>query len=787
MTMASDSPAIRVGTDEQREGISAGLAVLFAEISGSVMPGDLANANVANGTTVQHIQLVTKVIQEHQGQIIKKSGSSVMAEFASPLAAVRAAADTERLLAESNQTSSQDDQLGLRIGIHGLASSCRRIDLLGSMVHVAVSITKYATAGRILVSREVCDAISSERDIHFQWFRKVSIDGLKENEDIFELHWAPSAVEMPSRYEALFQVGTGGMGIVYKVRDKETNEIVALKVLRSEIAADPTMKENLKREVCLARRVTHKNVCRIHEFNRSNGTAYISMEFVEGESLLSALQRSGPLAWNEALKIVRQICAGLGEAHAQGIVHRDLKPANIMMDRSGVVKIMDFGIAHPFQGTGQMTGTLMGTAAYMAPEQVELKSTDARTDIYALGLLLYEIVTGSPAFSGDTPIAVALKQLREFPKLPRAIASTLPPHAEAVILKCMEKDPSKRFQAMDELAAALRSHAHVRPAVSLWGSFTADLQHSGHDLFLDLQPRVQAIGQLILRQNWRSLTNKRKQRTLALGLGAASLVGGLGFLTLRNTAKNQSVDSVSLGVSPAASDQSSRSSVSQSLAADNTSVERPLFDKAVLSITAHEVDLGSGSGLVSRDSSSLDLELPSTRLSSTDARASRAEKTRPVVRIPLPSKAITSAKSSPVTVQTPLQPPAPVVFSASVAQKETSSEQETEETGSDLSASVLPTTPSAAHLETANEGNVTAGSPTPTGYFIEVGSFKDPTWANHAVEKLTQLGFQAISVRKNVLWVRSYQVRVGPYMDLKAFEVARLNLVSQGFKPHAIQ
>src|ERR1700693_5841548 len=160
------------------------------------------------------------------------------------------------------------------------------------------------------------------------------------------------------------------MGIVYKVRDLETGEIVALKMLKPGIASDQAMQENLRKEVCLARKVTHKNVCRIHEFNRSNGGGCISMEFVEGERLLSKLRRVGALPPGEAVEIARQICAGLREAHVQGIVHRDLKPANIMVDRSGNVKIMDFGIARQFQGTGRITGTLAGTPAYMAPEQV---------------------------------------------------------------------------------------------------------------------------------------------------------------------------------------------------------------------------------------------------------------------------------------------------------------------------------------------------------------------------------------------------------------------------------
>ena len=151
---------------------------------------------------------------------------------------------------------------------------------------------------------------------------------------------------IPGRFKILSQIGNGGMGIVYKVRDLETGEIVALKLLKPEIASDPRMREELRKEVCLARKVTHKNVCRIHEFYRSDAASCISMEFVGGETLLSRLRRAGALPVRDSIEITRQICAGLREAHAHGIVHRDLKPANIMIDPAGVVKIMDFGIAH---------------------------------------------------------------------------------------------------------------------------------------------------------------------------------------------------------------------------------------------------------------------------------------------------------------------------------------------------------------------------------------------------------------------------------------------------------
>lgn len=255
------------------------------------------------------------------------------------------------------------------------------------------------------------------------------------------------------------------MGIVYRARDRETGELVALKVLKPEIAADAGIVERFKNELRLARKITHKNVCRIHEFNRAaDGTAYISMEFVEGESLRRVLSRFGNLGARGGTRIAQQICAGLREAHAQGIVHRDLKPENVMVDREGNIKVMDFGIARSLEA-GTMTATgIMGTPAYMAPEQAEGKAVDSRADLYALGLILYELFTGSTAFRGDTPMAVALKQIHETPPAPREVEPALPAHVEKAILKCLEKNPAKRFQSVDELEAALTREPEAKPA-----------------------------------------------------------------------------------------------------------------------------------------------------------------------------------------------------------------------------------------------------------------------------------------------------------------------------------
>src|ERR1017187_2473391 len=245
---------------------------------------------------------------------------------------------------------------------------------------------------------------------------------------------------LSQRYNILGEAGHGSMGNVYKARDHETGETVALKLLKPQIASDQVMMGRLNNELMFAHKITHKNVCRVYEFNRIAGIAYTSMEFVEGESLRSVLNRFGGLPPRKAFDLVLQICSGLAEAHAQGNV-----------------KIMDFGIARSMETMTRLTGSMVGTPAYMAPEQVSGNPVDYRTDIYALGLIMYEVFTGTPAFQAENTVAVALKQMNEAPVPPHEIDPTVPVAAERAILKCLEKEPAKRFQSIAEVEKGLRA------------------------------------------------------------------------------------------------------------------------------------------------------------------------------------------------------------------------------------------------------------------------------------------------------------------------------------------
>ncbi len=261
------------------------------------------------------------------------------------------------------------------------------------------------------------------------------------------------------RYEVLRELGRGGMGVVYKARDRETGEVVAVKVLRAELANDPAWMERFKEELRLARRITHKNVCRVHDFVRTEDCAYISMEFVDGDSLRQILNRFGALNARTCVTVTRQICAGLQEAHAQEVIHRDLKPENVMLDRSGQIKLMDFGIASSPRTRDEKDAQVFGTPAYMAPEQTEGGPVDTRTDTYAVGLILYEMIAGHPAFSDKAPPGASLKQARQGPSAPGHFEPGTPPQIESTILRALRKTPEERFQTAEEFARSLSSEA----------------------------------------------------------------------------------------------------------------------------------------------------------------------------------------------------------------------------------------------------------------------------------------------------------------------------------------
>jgi eukaryotic-like serine/threonine-protein kinase len=266
-----------------------------------------------------------------------------------------------------------------------------------------------------------------------------------------------SPQRIAGRYEILGLLGTGGMGSVYRVRDVELDEVVALKMLRRDLADSPGMLDRFRQEVKLARRVTHRNVARTFDFGDHEGEKFLTMECVDGESLHNMLARIGPMPAQQVVGIGCALCDGLAAAHAAGVVHRDLKPENVMLDKGGRVVITDFGIARASSTSAvQTSGFILGSPAYMSPEQLTGESEiDARADIYALGMILFEILTQRRAWPGSAAIAAAMARLRSPPPDPRSVRTDVPAPVAEVVVRCMQIRREDRYASAAEVHRAL--------------------------------------------------------------------------------------------------------------------------------------------------------------------------------------------------------------------------------------------------------------------------------------------------------------------------------------------
>ncbi len=313
----------------------------------------------------------------------------------------------------------------------------------------APGVSRCASCGEWLGS---ADATMTQAPVNIGWSKAtraaspVSRSGLSLE---------PGSV-IGGRYEILKLLGEGGMGAVYKARDQEVDRLIALKVIRPELAGHSSVLQRFKQELILARTVTHRNVIRIYDLGVSEGCRFITMEFIEGRDLSSVLEER-KLAPEEVVKILRQVCAALEAAHAEGVVHRDLKPQNVMLEASGRVVVMDFGLARSMETTGlTQAGAIMGTPAYMSPEQAKGIPADERSDIFSLGIIAYQMLTGVVPFKADSALASMLLRTQGPPKPPMQLDPAIPRALNDIVLKTVATDPANRYQSAADLGKDLQ-------------------------------------------------------------------------------------------------------------------------------------------------------------------------------------------------------------------------------------------------------------------------------------------------------------------------------------------
>jgi eukaryotic-like serine/threonine-protein kinase len=296
---------------------------------------------------------------------------------------------------------------------------------------------------------------------------------------------------LAGRYEILENLGRGGMGEVYKAADRELGRLVALKVIRPELASSPVIIQRFKQELILARQVTHRNVIRIYDLGEGEGKKFITMEYIEGETLTSLLQRQGKLSPVEAARIIQQVCLALDSAHSEGVIHRDLKPGNIMQDKEGRILVMDFGLAHSEQAAEPLPidsttadqypqiqdftyqsqpGSVVGTVAYMAPEQALAQGADARTDLFALGIVFYELLTGKKPFPPDTPERMLLARKQQKAKPITEVDPDTPRALAKIVMHCLETERGDRYQSAKGLLADLQTWLHPTRKALKWSA-----------------------------------------------------------------------------------------------------------------------------------------------------------------------------------------------------------------------------------------------------------------------------------------------------------------------------
>ncbi|MFQ5695668.1 MAG: protein kinase, partial [Terriglobia bacterium] len=457
--------------------------VLFTDIVGSTAFFDRYGDTAGLLMLERHNELVLPAIEEAGGTVVKTIGDAVMAFFSSPLAAVRTAVKIQQNLEAYNEDRPRDERIYTRVGLNSGRGYVKARDVFGDVVNVAARMVKACCPAQILITRSVYEGIENREKVTCRKLGSAAFHGKSAGEEIFEVLWTspeqyqrlrrqldgeagPTSRSVLGRYEILDELGQGAMGVVYKAYDPTVRRIVAVKTVR--LAAGGAEREELVRrlrqEAQAAGQLEHPNIVTIYDAGEAEGMFYLTMQFVKGPTLAELMRDRALLPVKQILLLMDQVCEGLHYAHERGIVHRDLKPSNILVARDGLVKIVDFGIAKIVEVGTTKAGAILGTPSYMSPEQAQGGRVDRRSDIFSLGTMLYEVLTGEKAFPGNTPTAIIYKIVNEEPIPPRMIEPGIEPGLEKVVRKALTKNPLARYQTCREMQADLKAARTPAPA-----------------------------------------------------------------------------------------------------------------------------------------------------------------------------------------------------------------------------------------------------------------------------------------------------------------------------------
>jgi serine/threonine protein kinase/class 3 adenylate cyclase len=455
----------------------AQFAVVFTDIVGAKefieRFGDTAGLMMLQ----RHDEFVLPTIKEAGGTVVKTIGDSVLATFASAESAVQAAIKIQKRLDAYNESRSLDEQIYTRIGVNFGTGFIDEQDFCDDVVQAAAGFVKACAPAQILISSSVHKEVAHQEHLTCRKFCTAKLSGKSEPEEIYEVCWTSEERYQQlrrqldggetgtetgralGRYELLEELGRGAMGVVYRAYDPTVGRIVALKTVRLDVTG-PDHEElirRLRQEAQAAGRLEHPNIVTVYDAGEVGGAFYLTMRYVKGRTLADLIPEHTLLPLKQIVLLFDQICEGLHYAHENDIVHRDLKPTNIIVNAEGTAMIVDFGIAKIAEGGTTKAGTVLGTPAYMSPEQAAGGRVDRRSDIFSLGAILYELLTGEKPFPGNTPTAIIYKIVTESPIPMRVVEPSVDPALERVVRRALEKSPSDRYQTCRELQKDLKA------------------------------------------------------------------------------------------------------------------------------------------------------------------------------------------------------------------------------------------------------------------------------------------------------------------------------------------